>query len=82
MCIRDSKERGKTLYNGFWRKFDLYHNLPEIGGRRVVAYFDFDLKEGEALELKVALAPVSSSGALANLQAEAGGKSFEQLRCV
>ena len=76
------KERGKTLYNGFWRKFDLYHNFPEIGGRRVVAYFDFDLKEGEALEVKVALSPVSASGALANLQAEAGGKSFEQLRAA
>lgn len=74
------RERGKTLYNGFWRKFDIYHNFPEIGGRRVVAYFDFDFREGESLEVKVGLSPVSASGALANLKQETGGKNFGQLK--
>ncbi len=28
----------KVLYNGFWRRFDLEHNFPEIAGRDVTAY--------------------------------------------
>ena len=58
------KEMKPVAYTGMWRKFDLYHNFPEIGGRNVVAYFDFDFSDGEPLEVKVALSPVSASGAL------------------
>ena len=76
------RERGKTPYSGFWRKFDLYHNFPEIGGRRVIAYFDFDFQDNEAVEVKVALSPVSASGALANLKKETGGRSFGQLKAA
>lgn len=74
------KERGETHYNGFWRKFDIWHNFPEIGGRRVVACFDFDFAVDEPLVVKVGLSPVSASGALANLRAEAGGKDFGRLK--
>ena len=74
------KEMGKTLYNGFWRKFDIYHNFPEIGGRKVVAHFDFDFADGEPLVVKVALSPVSTMGALDNLSREAGNKSFDTLK--
>lgn len=76
------KERGKTLYNGFWRKFDIYNNFPEIAGRKVVAFFDFDFNDQEPLEVKVALSPVSASGALNNLNIEAAGKSFDKLRAA
>ena len=69
------------LYNGMWRKFDIYRNFPEIGGRNVVAYFDFRPVGRNAFGGEVALSPVSASGALNNLQIETAGKNFEQL-CV
>ncbi|HIR62288.1 MAG TPA: GH92 family glycosyl hydrolase [Candidatus Coprenecus avistercoris] len=71
------KEFGKVLYNGFYRKFDLEHNFPEIGGRKIAAWFGFDPSEGRELEVKVALSGVSTAGAVRNLEAEAAGKDFE-----
>lgn len=70
----------KVLYNGFWRKFKQEDNFPEMGGTKITAFFDFDFKEGEQLEVKVALSPVDALGALANLNAETSGKSFDQIR--
>ena len=70
----------KVVYNGFWRKFKLENNFPEMGGTKITAFFDFDFKEGEPLEVKVALSPVDCLGAQANLQAETSGKSFDQIR--
>ena len=66
-------------YRGFWRKFDLHHNFPDMAGRAMVAYFNFDKAQQEPLTVKVALSGVSTEGALKNLQAEAAGKSFEQI---
>ena len=71
------KEFGKVLYNGFYRKFDLEHNFPEIGGRKIAAWFEFDPSEGRELEVKVALSGVSTAGAVRNLEVEAAGKDFE-----
>ena len=45
-------------------------NFPDIGGRKIVAYFDFDPKMSDELEVKVALSGVSTEGALKNLRAE------------
>ena len=45
-----------------------------------MAYFDFYLSDGEPLEVKVALSPMSASGALNNLRVETAGRSFDQLR--
>ena len=73
------KELGKVLYNGFYRKFDLEHNFPEIGGRKIAAWFGFDPSEGRELEVKVALSGVSTAGAVKNLEAEAAGKNFDMV---
>lgn len=73
------RDRRKEMYRGFWRKLDPYHNFPDMGGRSVVAYFDFDTTCSEALMVKVGLSAVSAQGALQNLQTEAGGKSFDTL---
>ena len=54
-------------------------NFPDIGGRKIVAYFDFDPATSKELEVKVALSGVSTDGALKNLRAEASGYSFDQL---
>lgn len=66
-------------YNGFWRRFKLEKNFPEITGRKIVSYFHFDTSRNPELVVKVALSAVSTEGALKNLQAEASGKSFDLL---
>ena len=69
----------EVRYNGFWRKFPINNNFPEMAGRKVVSYFEFDNAENPELVVKVALSATSTEGALKNLQAETAGKDFEQL---
>ena len=71
------QERVDSPYKGFWKKFDLYHNFPEMAGRGIVCWFDFDWAGGNTLEVEVALSSVSTEGALKNLEAESTGRSFE-----
>ena len=73
------KERANAKYQGFYRIFDVYKNFPEIGGRKIVAYFNFDHHSSKELEIKVALSGVSTEGAIKNLHAEATGLNFDQL---
>lgn len=70
----------RMLYNGFWGKMDVRHNFPDMAGKEIVGYFKFQLPTSRKLTIKVALSPVSMSGALANLEAETKGKSFDQIR--
>ncbi|MFH0759926.1 MAG: GH92 family glycosyl hydrolase [Bacteroidota bacterium] len=70
----------QTVYRGFYRKFDETKDFPEMAGRQIRAWFDFDVKPGEALLVKMALSPVSTDGAVKNLIAEASGRSFDTLR--
>ena len=69
----------KIPYNGFWRKFPVNRNFPEMAGRKVIAYFDFDNKIDSELVVKVALSSTSTEGALMNLRSEAVGKTFETI---
>ncbi|KQT20706.1 sugar hydrolase [Chryseobacterium sp. Leaf405] len=71
---------GKNVYNGFWRKFDQTKNFPEIAGKNLKMYFDFDTNENEAIEVKLAISPVSQANALENLETEAGNLSFDQVK--
>lgn len=49
----ESKDTSKrSLYGGFWRKFDVQHNFPEMEGRELKAGFVFDLSDGRSLEIK------------------------------
>ena len=73
------KDKAPVAYNGFWRRFKLNENFPEMAGRKVVAYFEFDTSDGNELEIKVGLSGVSTEGALRNLQEETGGKDFTTL---
>ncbi|MDE6347876.1 MAG: GH92 family glycosyl hydrolase [Bacteroides sp.] len=66
-------------YNGFWRRFHLEKNFPEITGRKIVSYLRFDTSRQSELVVRVALSAVSTEGALKNLRAEASDKSFDQL---
>jgi len=71
-------DRERPKYLGFWRKFDLHNNFPEIAGRKIVCHFEFG-DDPSPLIAKVALSAVSTGGALKNLEAEAKNKSFEQI---
>lgn len=74
------KDEQRMKYNGFWRKNDIHHNFPDMAGREIAAYFQFSLPESRQLTIKVALSAVSQSGAVANLRAEAGGLTFDQIK--
>ena len=68
------------VYKGFWRKFNESKNFPEMIGKDIKAYFDFDMEEGEELMIKFALSPVSTEGAMKNLNAEATHWDFDQYK--
>ncbi len=66
-------------YLGQLKKLGLYHNFPHIEGRQVVSYFEVDLGDDPTLEIQFAISAVSTEGAMKNLEAEALGRSFEQI---
>jgi predicted alpha-1,2-mannosidase len=68
------------LYRGFWRKFDETKNFPEMAGRNIRAYFNFKTDEGEKIKIKFALSPVSTAGALENLETEIPGWDFHAVK--
>ncbi len=71
---------GREAYRGFWGKFNLRSNFTEMIERQLRAYFDFDVQAGEQVELKVALSPVSTEGALKNLRAEVPHWDFDRVK--
>ena len=71
---------GRQVYRGFWGKFDQRHNFPEVAGRQLRMHFDFDTEEGEKIKIKFALSPVSTVNAQKNLQEEAPGWDFEDVK--
>ena len=73
------KDMQKILYNGFWRKFPVNKNFPEMAGRKVVSYFEFDTQNNPEVEVKVALSATSTEGAVKNLMAEAADKDFDAI---
>lgn len=64
------KKYDEIKYNGFYRRFNEFENFPEMAGKDIRAYFNFDIGEGEKIKIKFALSPVSSAGALNNLETE------------
>lgn len=71
------RDSGSRYYRGGWGKFRVGENFPEMAGRKIVAYFDFETTK--PLEIKVAMSAVSTQGAIMNLKAETQGKNFDQL---
>lgn len=67
-------------YRGFWRKFDVTKNFPEMAGKQLRAYFDFKTVANEKIKIKFALSPVSTAGAMANLRAETPNWDFDQVK--
>lgn len=69
-----------NVYKGFWRKFDERKNFPEMAGKQIRAYFDFKTEEGGKIKIKFALSPVSTVGALKNLNAEIPHWDFDRVK--
>ncbi len=74
------KNYEKQDYKGFWRKFDQTKNFPEAAGKQIRAYFDFDTKKDEKIQIKFALSPVSTEGAANNLKLETPEWDFEKVK--
>ena len=71
---------GNQPYRGFWGKFNQNENFPDIAGKNIRMYFDFDTQDGEAIKIKFALSPVSQSNALLNMQTETPGWDFNAIK--
>ena len=68
------------VYRGFWRRFDQKTNFPEAAGRNIKGHFDFNATPGEQITVRVALSPVSTAGAVANMISEAPRSDFDASR--
>jgi predicted alpha-1,2-mannosidase len=74
------KDFKPSPYKGFWRKFDQTKNFPEMAGEQIRAYFDFKTAKDEKIKVKFALSPVSTTGAMKNLQTEIPHWDFEKTK--
>ena len=74
------KKYDDIKYDGFYRGFKQGVNFPEMAGKDIRAYFNFDTEENEEIKIKLALSSVSSAGALKNLEAEIPHWDFNQVR--
>ncbi|NOX84701.1 MAG: glycoside hydrolase family 92 protein [Chlorobi bacterium] len=74
------KKYDSIIYDGFYRRFDQSENFPEMAGKNIRAYFNFDTREGEKIKIKMALSSVSTEGALKNLEAEIPHWDFEKTK--
>jgi predicted alpha-1,2-mannosidase len=70
----------RQAYRGFWGKFNQNENFPEIAGKKVRLYFDFNTDEGEKIKIKFALSPVSQENALANMRNEIPTWDFDKVK--
>jgi len=68
------------VYKGFWRKFNQTKNFPEIAGKQLRMYFDFNTSANEKIKVKFALSAVSTAGALNNLITEIPNWDFEKVK--
>lgn len=50
-------------YKGFWHRFDVQNNFPEMGGRKPVCWFEFENDGNDTLEIVVGLSAVSMDNA-------------------
>ncbi|WP_339916870.1 GH92 family glycosyl hydrolase [Yeosuana marina] len=74
------KKYDHVIYDGFYRKFHQFENFPEMAGKNIRAYFNFDTKNNEIIQIKMALSSVSSAAALKNLEAEIPDWNFEKIK--
>ncbi len=74
------KKYNAETYDGFYRRFHQTENFPEMAGKDLRAYFNFDTQENEEIKIKFALSSVSTNGALKNLEAEIPHWDFDKTK--
>ncbi|NQX86106.1 MAG: glycoside hydrolase family 92 protein [Flavobacteriaceae bacterium] len=74
------KKYDSITYDGFYRRFKQHENFPEMAGKDIRAYFNFDTENNEKINIKFALSSVSTAGALQNLKTEIPHWNFEKTR--
>ncbi|RYY08918.1 MAG: glycoside hydrolase family 92 protein, partial [Chitinophagaceae bacterium] len=70
----------RNVYRGFWGKFNQNENFPEIAGKKIRMYFDFNTEEQEKVKIKFALSPVSQENALLNMRTEIPHWDFNKVK--
>lgn len=73
-----ANEGKKEMYRGFWGKFNQRENFPDVAGRQIKMFFNFNTVADEKIKIKFALSGVSIEGALKNMNAEIPHWNFEQ----
>ena len=76
------KKYNRETYNGFYGRFNEKENFPEMAGKDIRAYFNFDTAEGEKIKMKFALSPVSTAGAMKNMEAEIPHWDFDKTKVI
>lgn len=74
------KRYDEVKYSGFYRRFNETQNFPEMAGKEIRAYFSFHTEPGEEILVKAALSPVSTAGAMKNLNAEIPHWDFDKIK--
>lgn len=74
------KNDEEIIYSGFYRKWNEYQNFPEMAGKKVKAYFSFDINSREPILIKFAISGVSTDGALKNLLTEIPHWNFDKTK--
>lgn len=74
------KKYDSIVYDGFYRRLNQKENFPEMAGKDIRAYFNFDTNEDEKINIKFALSAVSTNGALKNLKEEIPHWDFDKIR--
>jgi predicted alpha-1,2-mannosidase len=74
------KKYDNIKYDGFYRRFKQDENFPEMAGKDIRAYFNFNTTENEQIKIKFALSSVSSAGAMKNLETEIPHWDFEKTK--
>ncbi|HJN05788.1 MAG TPA: GH92 family glycosyl hydrolase, partial [Bacteroidales bacterium] len=67
-------------YDGFYRRFDQSENFPEMAGKDIRAYFNFNTEQDEKISIKFALSSVSTAGTLKNLESEIPHWDFKRTK--
>ncbi|WP_157558710.1 GH92 family glycosyl hydrolase [Microscilla marina] len=64
------KKYDRKQYGGFYRRFNEEENFPEMAGRNLRAYFNFETQANEKIKVKFALSATGTQGALKNIKVE------------
>lgn len=61
------KDFFRNGYRGFWDKFDTEHDFPEMGGRKLVTWFEFEDDGNDTLVIFVGLSSTGMNAAFQNM---------------